>query len=589
VNKQKLFVTLVALGAMALFVGMTTFVAAADPPTTTTTASGGSTTTTTDSTGTTTGGPTTTGPSSTTTTAEVEWWICRSIDFAETGLVPSSVSVSDRRVAWTGITPGGFSSVYIYDMIRRVNTAIPQLMPGNYYNPSSDGKLVVYQGGRAGAYEDVYLYNLDNSVVRQLTHNSDPGDASDTNPRLDGDRVVWKKDMVGANARPGIYLLELNKPKPTCILAGNEYSDPDISGDYVVCVKNASTGTTTEIILYNIQTQETRSIAPAGTNNEHPRIDGQYVVWSSGEPPSPIFYPWTTYQILVYNKATGKSAPLTDSKFGNATPSIYGEFVAWEQELENGIGVLNFVEPRRGLFNPNEGVRDPEVAKGGYMVYFGGSKIYYAWPEKFGFIDAQPGDDYAKAINTMAEKSVIAGYEESDGRKPTYFGTFDAVTRQQYAKMILLTMAAWDPVVYSASKHDTLNFADASTIERKEDDLYPYYYIAKAARTGLTFGYPDGTFRPLGNITRQQVISMIVRAARDNFSEPPSNWQGVLSYLDAEHGERIRTAEYNGLLDGIVGGTLGGLYGWDTRVNATRGEVAQMLYNLMRILGVVTN
>jgi hypothetical protein len=63
----------------------------------------------------------------------------------------------------------------------------------------------------------------------------------------------------------------------------------------------------------------------------------------------------------------------------------------------------------------------------------------------------------------------------------------------------------------------------------------------------------------------------------------------VLSYADREHGERIRTAEYNGLLAGIVGGTFGGLSGWDTRQNATRGEVAQMLYNLLGSLGVPAN
>jgi hypothetical protein len=584
VNKQKLFVTLIALGAMALFVTMTTFVSADTPVTTTTTT--GATTTTTDATG----GSSTTSPVSTTVTTDAtEWWIIRAYDFKDFGVVPSSISVSDRRIAWTGITPGGFSSIYIWDMVRLKNMAIPQPLPGNFYNPCSDGKLVVYQGSRAGGYDDLFLYNLDNKTVRQLTHNTDPGDANDSSPRIDDNRVVWKKDMTGAAAKPGIYLLQLDNPKQVCILPGGEYSDPDISGDWVVAVKNAPTGTTTEIVLYNLVTKETLSIAPAGTNNEHPRINGSFVVWSSGEPPTAIYYPWNTYQIMAYNIANGKSAALTDNEFGNATPSIYGTFVGWEQQLDNGIGVLDFGERRIGLFSKDEKdpVHAPEVAEGGYMVYYGGTNMYYAWPEKFGFIDAQPGDDYATAIKTMAEKTIIEGYDPGDSRKPTYFGTFDLVTRQQYAKMILLTMAAWDPVVYTPSFHDTLTFADAASIAKKQGDLYPYYYVAKAARTGLTFGFPDGTFRPEANITRQQVISMIVRAARDNFVQPPENWAGLLSYIDKEHGERIRMAEYNGLLDGITGGTLGGLYGWDTREYATRGEVAQMLYNLMKILGVV--
>ena len=148
-------------------------------------------------------------------------------------------------------------------------------------------------------------------------------------------------------------------------------------------------------------------------------------------------------------------------------------------------------------------------------------------PRSSGSSTPSPATTTRRPSTPSPTKGIIEGYNESDNLKPTYFGTFDAVTRQQYAKMILLTMAAWDPVVYSASFHDTLTFADAADIERKEGELYPYYYIAKAARTGLTFGYPDGTFRPAGNITRQQVISMIVRAARDNFTEPPANWEGV--------------------------------------------------------------
>jgi hypothetical protein len=179
----------------------------------------------------------------------------------------------------------------------------------------------------------------------------------------------------------------------------------------------------------------------------------------------------------------------------------------------------------------------------------------------------------------MAKMKIIEGYEDG------YFGVADLVTRQQYAKMIVLTMAAWKPTIYTPTQHDTVTFADAASIEHGTD-LYPYHYIAKASRTGLTFGYPDGTFRPLANITRQQVISMIVRAAGSSLRTPPADWQGLLSYTDPEHGERIRTAEYNGLLDGIVGGVNGDLYGWDTREGATRGEVAQMLYNLLGILGV---
>ena len=60
---------------------------------------------------------------------------------------------------------------------------------------------------------------------------------------------------------------------------------------------------------------------------------------------------------------------------------------------------------------------------------------------------------------------------------------------------------------------------------------------------------------------------------------------GLLPAGDPTHGANIKKAEYNGLLDGIWASTtipIPGLAGWDTGANATRGEVAQMLWNLLR-------
>lgn len=565
---------------MALSIGLTTIVSAAGATSTTSTAAAG--TTTTGDTTTTTTAPTTTLPESTTTTEDVDWWRVESIDVTELNLVPSYIAVGDKKIAWTGITPGGFSGMYIYDIVSKENAPIKQLMPGNYYNPACDGSLVVYQGARAGAYDDIFVYDTNSKLVRQLTHNSDPGDYHDWNPRIDDGRIVWEKDMLGPAAKPGIYLYDMNRGKLSCVLAGDEYHSPDVSGDYVVAVKNAPSGNSTQIVLYNIKTQTTKIISPPDTNNEHPRIDKGFVVWSSGKIPSTIYYPWDTYQILLYDIARDITSPLTDNKAGNFNPTICGSIVAWEQRDPAGLGIVDFVEGRSGLFDKGARVRLPDADET-YVVYFAGNRICYSYAEANGrqFIDVGDEDAYATAINSMFELGIIEGYEDG------YFGINDLVTRQQYAKMIVLTMAAWKPLIYTPTVHDTCVFADADSIERGSD-LYPYHYIAKASRTGLAFGYPDGTFRPLANITRQQVISMIVRAAGDTLEAPPADWQGVSSYIDPEHGERIRIAEYNGLLQGIVGGSSGGLYGWNTRAAATRGEVAQMLYNLLGLLGVLT-
>ena len=579
VRKTQFFVALIALCAMALFIGIAAVASAAgetETSTTTTTAAGGTTSTTAPGDSTTT---TSTG-GSTTTTTDVDWMSVTSIDWAETGMVPTFASLGNGLIAWTGRTPGAYSSMYVYNPANRSNTKIPEPFPGNYYNPSSDGSLVVFQGGRAGGYDDIYLYDTGNNTVRQLTHNSDPGDGNDWNPRIDGDYIVWEKHMQGAAAKTGVYLYDLNHGSVTRILEGDQYHDPDVSGEWVVCVKDAETGNGTELVLYNIKTKTVKTIAAATKNNQRPRIDAGHVVWSSGEVPTPLYYPWDTYQIVLYDVAADTYTPLTDNKFGNTNPSIKGNLIAWNQEEPSGMQVLDYVRNYKGIWNEGETLGAPEVDDGFTFVYFGGAKLYYATPLANGplFIDVGQGDPYAKAINGLADKGVVQGYEDG------FFGVYDPVTRQQFAKMILLTMAQWNPVVYTASLHDTCNFIDSDLIERSEGELYAYHYVAKASATGLTLGYRDGTFKPLNNISRQQVITMIVRAGQSVLVAPPADWQGVLSYVNKEHGERIRIAEYNGLLDGMVGGTWGGLSGWDTRLDASRGEVAQMLYNLLKKL-----
>ncbi len=56
----------------------------------------------------------------------------------------------------------------------------------------------------------------------------------------------------------------------------------------------------------------------------------------------------------------------------------------------------------------------------------------------------------------------------------------------------------------------------------------------------------------------------------------PSGTYSYFAGVPDPHGGDLRLAEYNGLLEGLIG--LGP--SWDVTANATRGEVAQMLWNL---------
>ena len=505
-------------------------------------------------------------------------WQVRAIPTPVAGLLPSFVSADDDLIAWTGATTAT-SSTYVFDLATGQNSSIPYPLPGSYFNPSSSGSRVAFQGGRPSTYNDVFVYDFSTKDFTQVTFNSDPGDQHDWDPRLDGELLVWEKNMVGESAQPGIYLYDLETGLTTLLLAGDDYRDPDLWGDYLVCVRNvdggSSTGFPSEILLFDLSDMESpTSIADTTKNNEHPRISEGRVVWSSADPwVSGQPDPWRSSQIHVYDIVAESDVALTDSVAGNILPAIRGELVAWETKVPSSIMAYDFASASYiKIPMPSDSAHAPDITPYG-LVWYGSKGLYTAvWPEyATRFPDVPIMHVYLEGIEGMAEAGIIEGFTSG------YFGPEKLVTRQQFAKMIVLATGL------VATLEDEWPFTDKDDIWQVPGELYAYHYVARAAESGLIKGYADGSFRPSYNTSRQQVITMVVRAGGLVLQNPPAGWRGVLDYSQEAHGENIRVAEYNGLLDGIAG-PEGGLAGWDTTQYATRGECAQLLWNLRQKL-----
>jgi len=182
------------------------------------------------------------------------------------------------------------------------------------------------------------------------------------------------------------------------------------------------------------------------------------------------------------------------------------------------------------------------------------------------FSDVIPGvTPYSTAIAALAAENIITGFTD---------GTFrpnDFVTRQQFAKMIVLTL---DLPVTGA---EVCPFTDVAN-QTGTDPFYPSKYVAVCANAEITRGKNPTTFAPYDNITRQQLITMVARAA--NLPEPPATYDPPFTAAQFslnDHYVNARKAAHANLLNGLLG--LGSAY--DFLASSTRGECAQLLYNLM--------
>jgi Subtilase family/S-layer homology domain len=184
------------------------------------------------------------------------------------------------------------------------------------------------------------------------------------------------------------------------------------------------------------------------------------------------------------------------------------------------------------------------------------------------FRDVPAGHPYAHAVDALSRTGVIEGY--TNGR----FGVNDPVTRQQFAKMIVLALGQ------TATEDSVAPFED---VPATSGGLYPDHYIARAFELGITIGtsvHPP-LFSPGEKITRAQVTTMAVRGAtgvRPGFLEaPPIGFLPSFGRFSSAHDGAAAGAYWNGLLQGLQG--MGP--GYDMWRPATRGEVAQILAPLL--------
>ncbi|MDR0930797.1 MAG: S-layer homology domain-containing protein [Clostridiales bacterium] len=105
--------------------------------------------------------------------------------------------------------------------------------------------------------------------------------------------------------------------------------------------------------------------------------------------------------------------------------------------------------------------------------------------------------------------------------------------------------------------------------------------IAWAKNSGLITGYEDGEFRPNGEITRQELATIIARYLK--FKGEQNNINGAAEFLDIDGiapwaKESCLFLKSNGVMQGREGNIF------DPKAQTTRAETAQLLTNLNKLL-----
>jgi NlpC/P60 family/S-layer homology domain len=184
------------------------------------------------------------------------------------------------------------------------------------------------------------------------------------------------------------------------------------------------------------------------------------------------------------------------------------------------------------------------------------------------FSDLALGDPCYQAVTFLSGAGVLSGYDD---------GTFRpglSLTRAQAAKMLV---KLWDAPPQGSSPF------------RDVDPLYAPYVAAAAAQGWIT-GYPDGSFRPSGLLTRQQMALILVRslgwANEAKSLSPAAIAQSLQSFADADSVSPEARASMALLVErGLFQGSQGRLA---PTAGLTRGQFSLVCYRaVLRGLAVV--
>ena len=163
-----------------------------------------------------------------------------------------------------------------------------------------------------------------------------------------------------------------------------------------------------------------------------------------------------------------------------------------------------------------------------------------------------------ESVNFLSSKGIVNGKEEDK------FYPGDNITREEYAKIIVLAFGLYDDKA-------ECDFVDV------DNQRWSFKYIASMYEYGAINGYSDGSFGATKPITREEMAVMLYRVmqkqSRLEFASELKT--SLVDYNDISEFAKnsVLSLNFNKILSGDDKGCF------NPKNNATRAEVCKMIYN----------
>lgn len=452
-------------------------------------------------------------------------------EFSPQGYV-ESLQLVGGRLAWQENLPSGGGRLLLYDPARDGAEAAEEASWTRIF-AMDEGHLLWVDGADP---TKLYLHDLLSGETTELLQASQPVESV----AIGGQVVAWA-DRTGD--RTTIRVHRLDEAETTTLdTFGPFYPDLDTDGRYVAWT-GGENATGPRAHLYDTQAETTVVLGSADFQGSAPILDQGRVAWSR------FFSGRGRQAVLVQDLATGLTTQLSNGPFDSGRPIMSGGTVVWtlhnpHYQSPTGRGVLVATAPKS--------------------------------PPKPAFADLAPNGLYRSATEWLGEQGYATGYPDGETFK---FRGEQPLLRSQLGKLLVEILDI--PLSEEPASFSDLEMGGSA-------DSYAVRATATLANLGILKGTGGHRLEGYAPLSRAQAITLVVRAA--DYARPgllpttPEGYPGLL-FTDPTHGANVTRAGFASLPDGLLGYVWRGerWLPWDVWAPISRGEAAQMLWNLAGI------